>query len=70
MSAIDPIPDHLRATYTRLVARMAKMYRLHMESEDDLLMRLARNVLDAGQIKAISQEMTGRRQQIVATKES
>jgi hemerythrin-like domain-containing protein len=70
MSVSDPIPDGLRATYTRLVARMAKMYRLHIESEDELLMRLARNSLDADQLKAISQEMAGRRKQTAAPRES
>lgn len=63
MSATDKIPGELQARYTSLVARMAKMYRLHIESEDELLMRLARNALNADQLKSISQEMADRRSQ-------
>jgi len=61
MAARDTIPEELQAKYKSLVARIAKMYRLHIESEDELLMRLARNNLDADQLKSISREMADRR---------
>ena len=62
MSAAATIPGALRSAYAALVAKMAKMYRLHIDSEDEILMLLARNALDADQLRAISNEMAGRRQ--------
>ncbi len=62
MDGMAAIPDDLQAAYKNVVQRMARMYRSHIESEDELLMRLARSCFDADQLTAISQEMAGRRQ--------
>jgi hemerythrin-like domain-containing protein len=58
---VSEISDDLAKTYKSLVSMLAKMYRLHIESEDDILVRIARNTLDADQLKDISLEMAARR---------
>ena len=61
MTEAPAIADVLVAAYRKLVARMASMYRLHIQSEDDILVRIARRALDGDQINAISREMRNRR---------
>lgn len=55
------IGDALMIAYQAQVSRLAAMYRLHIQSEDEILVRIARRALDADQIRAISQEMRNRR---------
>jgi hypothetical protein len=53
---------HLEARYRELVTRLTGLYRPHIQFEDEVLMPLARRILDRGEMENISQEMRGRRQ--------
>jgi hemerythrin-like domain-containing protein len=53
--------ETLATAYKTQVANMATIYRLHIQSEDDILVKIARKALDSVQISAISQEMRDRR---------
>jgi hemerythrin-like domain-containing protein len=52
----------LESRYRELAARLSALYRPHIQSEDEILVRLARRILTADQLKAITKEMQGRRE--------
>jgi hemerythrin-like domain-containing protein len=52
----------LDTRYRELVNQLTGLYRPHIQFEDDVLIRLARRVLDAGELRDISEEMRSRRQ--------
>jgi hemerythrin-like domain-containing protein len=54
------IPLEIR--YREVVTRLSGLYRPHIQFEDEILMPLARRVLDQGSLENISQEMKTRRQ--------
>ena len=49
------------ARYRELSARLCALYRSHIASEDDVLVRLGRNVLTSAELHAIRAEMRERR---------
>jgi hemerythrin-like domain-containing protein len=49
------------AEYRRLADQLTGLYRSHIQSEDELLTPLSRRLLDADQLKEISDEMYKRR---------
>jgi hemerythrin-like domain-containing protein len=54
----------LESRYRELAARLSALYRPHIQSEDEILIRLARRTLTADQLKAITKEMKGRRERL------
>lgn len=52
----------LESHYRKLAAWLSSLYRPHIQSEDEILTRLARRTLTADQLKAITKEMKGRRE--------
>lgn len=52
----------LETRYKELVTRLGGLFRTHIQFEDEVLMRLARRILDPGELESISQEMRTRRQ--------
>jgi hemerythrin-like domain-containing protein len=53
----------LESRYKELAARLSALYRPHIQSEDEILTRLARRTLTDDQLKAIAEEMKERREQ-------
>lgn len=49
------------ATYRRLAGRLCTLYRSHIASENDILVRLGREALSADELAAIRDEMRSRR---------
>ena len=52
----------LETRYRELVIQLSGLYRPHIQFEDEVLMPLARGILDQGELENISQEMRTRRQ--------
>jgi hemerythrin-like domain-containing protein len=55
----------LETRYREIVTRLSGLYRPHIQFEDEVLMRLARRLLDQGELENISREMRARRQKTV-----
>ena len=51
----------LEGRYRQLTSRLGSLYRSHIRSEDEILSKLARRLIDPDQLKAISEEMRSRR---------
>jgi hemerythrin-like domain-containing protein len=51
----------LDTRYRELVTRLSALYLPHIQFEDEVLMSLARRILDQGQLENISEEMRTRR---------
>ena len=51
----------LEAEYGQLVTRLSGLYRCHIQSEDEILTRISRQLLNADQLREISAEMRTRR---------
>ena len=61
VAALDsPTPEAI-AQYRACAARLRTLYRAHIQSEDDILTRLARRSLRPADLAAISAEMRARR---------
>jgi hemerythrin-like domain-containing protein len=53
----------LESHYKELAARLSALYRPHIQSEEEILTRLARRTLTDDQLEAIAEEMKERREQ-------
>jgi hemerythrin-like domain-containing protein len=55
------VTPELALRYRELVGRLCALYRSHIASEDDVLVRLGRDVLSAADLEKIREEMLSRR---------
>ena len=61
------VTPELISRYNELAARLCALYRSHIASEDDVLVRVGRRVLTGNELHSIRQEMRARRTDASAT---
>ncbi|MCW5979641.1 MAG: hemerythrin domain-containing protein [Bryobacteraceae bacterium] len=61
LSEVVPLKAEDVGSFVEVVRRLCRLYRAHIAAENDQLISVARGVLDAAQLSAISREMKARR---------